>query len=64
MNKEQKRKIADAIANLIIINDMKPSEQYEFLEAGFNGGYNTVYDTLREFAEYVSNAEFSILFKN
>lgn len=64
MNKEQKTIIANSIANLIIVNDMKPSEQYEFLKAGFDGGYNTVYGSFREFASYVSKAQFAILFKN
>lgn len=64
MNKEQKTTIANAIANMIIINDMKVSEQCEFLKAGFDGGYNTVYDSFREFASYVSKAQFAILFKN
>lgn len=64
MNKEQKTIIANSIANLIIVNDMKPSEQYEFLKAGFDSGYNTVYDSFREFASYVSKAQFAILFKN
>ena len=64
MNNEQKKRIADAIANLIIVNDMKVSEQHDFLKAGFDGGYNTVYDSFREFASYVSKAQFAILFKN